>query len=181
MGEIRAFLRDAYSGGLANKYVLPDRMPLWVYLEMASFGTFVDLWLFCARRWGDRLMLDVHYQLRQSKLVRNACAHSSNVINGFARPGGDIEANAAVMQAIARTGISHRVRTAKMGNPRLQQIATLLYLHAAIVPEGTSKARARKDVARLGTQMEDALKTLSGNDVIRSSFGFLMTLFDKWF
>ena len=51
MGEISSFLRDTYSGDLARKYSLPDNMPLWVYLEMASFGSFVDLWLFCARRW----------------------------------------------------------------------------------------------------------------------------------
>ena len=66
MGEINGFLKDAYSGDLARKYSLPDTMPLWVYLEMASFGTFVDLWLFCANRWGDRSMLNGHYQLRQS-------------------------------------------------------------------------------------------------------------------
>lgn len=179
--EINSFLKDAYSGDLARKYAPPNGMPLWVYLEMASFGTFVDLWLFCANRWSDRSMLDGHYQLRQAKLVRNACAHSSNVINGFARASGNIEANADVMQAIAQTGISHRVRTTKMGNPRLQQIATLLYLHAKTVLEGTSKARARKNIAYLSTQMQDVLKVLSGNDAVRSSFGFLMALFDKWF
>ena len=181
MGEIGSFLRDTYSGDLARKYSLPDNMPLWVYLEMASFGSFVDLWLFCARRWDDPAMLDAHYQLRQSKLVRNACAHSSNVINGFARSSGDIETNADVMQAIARTGISHRVRTAKMSNPRLQQIATLLYLHAKSVPEGTAKARARNDIAQLSARMDDALEALSKNDAARSSFTFLMKLFDKWF
>ena len=176
MGEISSFLRDTYSGDLARKYSLPDNMPLWVYLEMASFGSFVDLWLFCARRWTDPAMLDVHYQLRQSKLVRNACAHSSNVINGFARSSGDIETNADVMQAIARTGISHRVRTAKMSNPRLQ-----LYLHAKSVPEGTAKARARNDIAQFSARMDDALEALSKNDAVRSSFTFLMKLFDKWF
>ena len=181
MGEINGFLKDAYSGDLVRKYFLPDSMPLWVYLEMASFGSFVDLWLFCARRWDDRSMLDGHYQLRQSKLIRNACAHSSNVINGFARTGGGVSASADVMRAIARTGVSHRVRTAKMANPRLQQIATLLYLHAKTVPEGTARNRARGDVSRLGAQMGGVLEVLSGNDAVRSSFGFLMALFDKWF
>ena len=181
MGEIDGFLRDAYSGDLARKYALPNAMPLWAYLEMASFGTFVDLWLFCANRWDDRSMLDGHYQLRQSKLIRNACAHSSNVINGFARTGGGVSANADVMRAIASTGISHRVRTAKMSNPRLQQIATLLYLHAKTVPEGTSKNRTRRNIDRLSSQMGSVLEALSGNDAIRSSFGFLTTLFDKWF
>lgn len=102
-------------------------------------------------------------------------------VEHFARSSGDIETNADVMQAIARTGISHRVRTAKMSNPRLQQIATLLYLHAKSVPEGTAKARARNDIAQFSARMDDALEALSKNDAARSSFTFLMKLFDKWF
>lgn len=129
MGEINGFLKDAYSGDLVQKCALPGTMLLWVYLEMAFLGAFIDPWLFCAKRWEGRLMADGHYQLCQSKLIRNTCAHSSNAINGFARAGGGIGSNADVMQAIVRTGISRRVRTAKMGNPRLQQIATLLFFH----------------------------------------------------
>ncbi len=29
--------------------------------------------------------------------------------------------------------------------------------------------------------MDGVLKYLAGNDAVRSSFGFLMTLFEKWF
>ena len=36
---------------------------------------------------------------------------------------------------MAGTGISERVRTAKMRNPRLQQMATLLHAHTRLVPE----------------------------------------------
>lgn len=181
MGEINSFLKDAYSGDLARKYGMPDSMPIWVYLELASFGSFSSLYLFCANRWDDAAMREEHYQLRQSQLVRNACAHSSDVINGFSRAEGSIEANTLVLRALADAGISHRVRTSKMRNPRLQQIATTLYLHSRIVPEGTSRERARVRVAHLKGEMLQVLETLSGNDAVRSSFGFLMTLFDKWF
>ena len=47
MGEINGFLRDAYSGDLVQKCALPGTMPLWVYLEMAFLGAFIDPWLFC--------------------------------------------------------------------------------------------------------------------------------------
>lgn len=181
LGEIKGFLRDTYSGDLARKYTLPDSMPLWVYLEMASFGSFSSLYLFCANRWNDAAMREEHYQLRQSQLVRNACAHSSDVINGFSHARGPIEANVLVLKALADAGISHRVRTSKMRNPRLQQIATMLYLHSQIVPEGTSRERACDRIAQLKSEMLHALETLSGNDAARSSFAFLMALFDKWF
>lgn len=180
-GEVGALSEDAYCSALVEKYTLPDDMPLWVYLELVSFGSFISIYLFCAERWGDRAMREEYFQLRQSKAARNAFAHSSNVINGFANAASAVDTNASVMRALAEAGISHRVRSAKMRNPRLQQIATLLYLHSQIVPEGTSRSRAQADIARLETEMRTVLAALPENDAIRSSFGFLMTLFDKWF
>lgn len=179
-GEVNAFLKDAYTGDLARKYALPGEMPLWAYLEMASFGTFVDLWLFCANRWEDEQMRHEHYMLRQTKSARNAYAHSSNVINGFRLVDDSVKPDEAVRKAVAQAGVSHRVRTSKLRNPRLLQIATVLHLHTRLVPEGTSKRRAREGIARLRSKMSDALEGLSSSDAARSSLEFLMALFDKW-
>lgn len=140
---------DPYCGDLVAKYALPDDMPLWVFLEVASFGTFIDLYLFCADRWGDERMRDDHYLLRQAKACRNAAAHSSDIINGFARSDATVGTNARVSEALAATGVSRRVRASKMRNTRLKQIVTLLYLHTQIVPAGTSKERARGVRTRL--------------------------------
>ena len=180
-GEVRAVGPDPYSGDLVRKYHLPDEMPLWVLLELISFGTFINLYRFCAKRWDDRSMLHEHYMLRQSKAVRNAAAHSSNVINGFARSDATTHPDAAVTRAITETGISRRVRTSKMKNARLQQITTLLYLHTQIVPEGTSKRRARSELSQLRDVLVKVRNDLSDNDAVRSSFDFLATLIDKWF
>lgn len=180
-GEVRALADDAYCGELVAKYSLPDGMPLWVYMELVSFGSFISLYLFCAERWGCEGMREEYFQLRQVKAARNAYVHSSDVINGFGRTGTDVVTNELVMRALAEAGVSHCVRTSKMRNPRLQQIATLLCLHRQIVSEGTSARRARTDVLRLRSEMEAVLRNLAHVDAISSSFGFLMTLFDKWF
>ena len=180
-GEIHALERDVYCGDLVRKYGSPDQMPLWVFLELASFGTFIDLYLFCANRWNDEEMRHEHYNLRQSKMVRNACAHSSNIINGFSRSDAITRPDDAVWRALAEAGVSRRVRSAKMRNSRLQQIATLLYLHMSTVPKGTSRTRAKADLGKLQTAMTNTLEILSDNDAVRSSFGFLGKLIDKWF
>ena len=62
-------------------------------------------------------MVHEHYMLRQAKSVRNACAHSSDILNGIAAVDTRINADAAIMAALAEIGLSHRVRTAKMKNP----------------------------------------------------------------
>ena len=117
-GEINMMGNDLFCGDLARKYGGgPAEMPIWVLMELFSFGSFIDLYLFCAERWGDREMVHEHYMLRQAKSVRNACAHSSDVLNGVAVVDARIGADAAVTRALAEAGLSHRVRTAKMKNP----------------------------------------------------------------
>ena len=52
-------IRDPYTGELVAHYA--SGYPLWVFLEVIEFGRFCDLWLFCANRWNDRNMVDMHY------------------------------------------------------------------------------------------------------------------------
>lgn len=85
-GEVNMMGNDLFCGDLVRKYGGgPAEMPIWVLMELFSFGSFIDLYLFCAEHWGDREMVHEHYMLRQAKSVRNACAHSSDVLNGVAR------------------------------------------------------------------------------------------------
>ena len=171
---------DAYCGDLVRKY--RDDMPVWAFLELISFGSFIDFYLFCSQRWDDSGMGEEHYMLRSVKAARNAAAHSSNIVNGFGKKGGaDHPTPNSVSHALSDAGFSKRVRSSKMSNPRLQQIATLLYLHTRLVPPGTSRNRAKDDLNALSSDMASALNSIVNNDAIRSSFDFLMTLFEKWF
>ncbi len=181
-GDVKMLMNDIYCSGLLAKYGTdPTKMPAWVLLELFSFGSFIDLYRFCANRWNDQDMWDEHYLLRQAKSVRNACAHSSNIANGFRLQEDQIKPNATMSAALAETALSHRARTSKMKNPRLKQIATLMYLHKRLVTEGTSRRRAIEDMQGLKAKMTSSLELLSSNDTVRSSVGFLTGLIDKWF
>lgn len=181
-GDIKSLESDAYCGALVARYgSKPDAMPVWVLMELFSFGSFASLYLFCANRWDDPAMKDEHYMLRRAQFVRNACAHSSNLINGFGVKSDAIETSVTIGKALAETGLSHRVRTTKMKNPRLKQIANLMYLHSRIMPEGSSKQRAKDDMAVLKARMDEVSGLLSGNDAVRSSLDFLAKLIDSWF
>ena len=180
-GEVAMLASDAFCGDLVRRYGKPSDMPVWVLMELFSFGSFASLYLFCANRWGDEAMRDEHYMLRQAQFVRNACAHSSNMANGFANQSSDVGTNAIVEKALAETGISHRVRTSKMRNPRLKQITTLLYLHSRLVPAGSGRARAIDNMANLQRSIDSILALLPNNDKVQSSLGFLSKLIDNWF
>lgn len=181
-GEINMMGNDLFCGDLVRKYGGgPAEMPIWVLMELFSFGSFIDLYLFCAERWGDREMVHEHYMLRQAKSVRNACAHSSDVLNGVAVVDARIGADAAVTRALAEAGLSHRVRTAKMKNPRIRQITTLMYLHAQLVPEGSGKKNAASNLAGLEKRLLEMSDLAPANDAIRSTVAFLAKLIDSWF
>ena len=101
-GEVGMMGNDLFCGDLVKKYGSnPADMPIWVLMELFSFGSFINLYLFCAERWGDREMVHEHYMLRQAKSVRNACAHSSDILNGIAAIDTRINADAAIMAALA--------------------------------------------------------------------------------
>lgn len=173
--------KDVFCADLVKKYGKPGDMPAWVLMELFSFGSFVDLYLYCAERWNDEEIRHEHYMLRQAKSVRNACAHSSAILNGIAASDSAVNADAAVMRALAEAGLSHRVRTAKMRNPRIGQITTLMYLHGRIVPTGSGRRRAIREMGALEARMSEVSAMLVGNDAVRSSLGFLAKLIDSWF
>lgn len=181
-GEVGMMGNDLFCGDLVKKYGSnPADMPIWVLMELFSFGSFINLYLFCAERWGDREMVHEHYMLRQAKSVRNACAHSSDILNGIAAIDTRINADAAIMAALAEIGLSHRVRTAKMRNPRIRQIATLMYLHTELVTCESGKRRASANLAGLKERMRSTAELIPSSDVVQSSFAFLETLIDSWF
>lgn len=180
--EIGMLGADAYCGAIVTRYgSKPQNMPIWVLMELFSFGSFTSLYLFCANRWKDRLMQDEHYMLRQTQYLRNACAHSSNLINGFGIRCDPIGTKPIVERALAKTSLSHRVRTAKMSNPRLKQITTLLYLHSHIVPNGKGKEINAKGIKGLKPKMINVMKLIPNNDSIQSSFTYLTKVIDEWF
>lgn len=64
-GEIRRLENDRYSGSLARRY--DGAYPAWVFVELISFGGFIDFYRFCALLWDDRGMRKEHYLLKQVK------------------------------------------------------------------------------------------------------------------
>lgn len=180
MREIERLRSDLYMGDLIRKYPT-DRMPVWVFFEVVSFGALIDFYLFCANRWHDRVMKEEHYLLRQAKAVRNATAHSSDIINGFADNRSRIRTTAKINAAITNIGVSKTMRNSKMRNPRIQQIVMLMYVHRSLVKDDRAAQRLAHDAKQLSNMIRDTERWVLNNDLIRSTFTFLRIIFDKWF
>ena len=150
-------------------------------MELFSFGSFASLYLFCADRWGDSAMRDEHYMLRQAQFVRNACAHSSNMVNGFADQSSNVGTNANGRKS-ARQGQHLAPRQdLKDAQPPAQADS-----HASVpaLAPGSCRvrpARAINDMAELQRSAKSILALLPNNDKVQSSLGFLSKLIDSWF
>ena len=172
-GEITRLGNDAYLGPLAARYPI-DEMPAWVFLELSSFGAFADFYLFCAERWGDSSMRREHYLLRCSNSLRNAAAHSSAIINGFASsaPESPIRTPSEVASALEAAGINKRSRRAKMRNIRIQQIVVLGFSYSHF----TNKQGRKHTTSRLSLLKCRASRHshwYEKNTVLTSSFEFI--------
>ena len=178
-GELDVMSRDPYCGDMVARY--RRGMPVWVFVEAVSFGTFIGFYRFCADRWNDSGLKDEHYLLRQAKAVRNASAHSSNVVNGFGRRDSRIGNYKPVSDALASIGVSKALRRKKMGNAAIQQITATLYAYTRMACGESSRRRTAESLAALGRRMDEHGSYYASNTTICSSFEFLKRLFDSWF
>lgn len=177
--EITRLKNDPYCGALVRKYV--NDMPVWVLLELMSFGSFAYFYLFCADRWEDKEMKSEHYLLRQTKLVRNCAAHSTDLLNGFGqREETKVVTPNAVAAALDEIGINKRARQPKMRNPRIKQITMMTYAYHTLVVGEQSKRMCRERIQRLERRAIEHAEWYRKVDSVRSSYKFLKIVFDNW-
>ena len=170
--EIRS--ADAYCGAVIRKY--RSGMPVWAFVEVVSFGTFIGLCKFCAERWEDEDLLASHYLLKKAKSVRNASAHSQCILNDMSSVGPQERVSPAVMQAVAVCGIGRRLRAKKMRNPRMAQVATLFYQYSLIVPEGCTANARKASLSEFFRYCDETADILPDSNPAASSIAFLHRL-----
>ena len=176
--ELAARSRDVYSGAVIGRY--GDEMPVWVFLEVVSFGTLVDFCSFCSGRWGDKELLDLHYMMKKAKSIRNAASHGACIMNGF----GDVDGKASstprtVRNALGSTGLSKQVRSRWLGNPRMRDIVTLAFLCSARVPEGAAKRGARTAIASFFDGAAERLSNIPSNNPAVAGLAFAKSLTEE--
>lgn len=168
---------DEYTGALIAHY--KDEMPIWVFLEVVSFGTMLAFYLFCAERWGNQAMRLRHSVLTEVKAVRNCCSHGSCLLNGLSEgKTSTYETPHLVIEWLSAHGFkSGKSRRAKMGNRRTQQlVACLVALDACRVeasPAAFLSMRSLKD------SLEDKARMYGQENSFVSYLSFIARAIDS--
>lgn len=179
-----------YSSGLYNHYnlQLPDindsysfNIPIWVFLEVISFGTLVSLYKFAAVRYNLKAMLDRHYLLKSCKSIRNASAHNNCILNELSSSNTTIKTSAIISRKISKIStISRNSRKKKLGNIRIQEITTLLLSYSMFVTSTEMKNKTNTKLSSFSKRMMENIDYYERNRLIYSTFVFLQAIIDKW-
>ena len=170
---------DEYAGDLIAHYA--GAYPIWVFLEVVDFGTFADLWRFCALRWGDKQMKSEHYMLKSVKALRNACAHNNLLVNGFSHsaPRAFFQPPRLVSDSLNRHGMKNtKARREKLGNLRVSQIASTLCLVDAYCSLESTVRRHSSHFAEVRGYAEQCGALSRANEDVVSFFDFIWRLVD---
>lgn len=175
---------DAYSGDLISHYMEDlGGLSIWALLEVTDFGQFADLWLFCAKRWGDKTMAETHYILKSVKALRNACSHNSCIINGFISSAAksDYPTPSSMIASMNGHGVKNsKSRKAKLKNLRVAQIAATLFASSEFCVRPSTKKRHAEEMQRVRQSIEAALPLCPADGSLEAYFDFLFKMIDTW-
>jgi hypothetical protein len=178
--EITRNNNSVYNKNLLNRY--KDNIPIWVFLEIISFGQLLSFYLFCAERYDLNEMKNKHFLLTSSKELRNASAHNSCIFNNL-RPKTSMRSSRHIVmkQLSAIRGLSHQTRVKRMSNDRIQQITTLLYSHITMVTSEGVHKKACLLLQSFKNRLEKNIDYYKDNELIFSNIVFLVKIIDTWF
>lgn len=177
--EIERGRTSSYTANLLNKY--PDHdYPVWVFMEVVAFGTFLSFYKFCSIRFKSKTLRDEFYLLQSVKSLRNACAHNNCVLNNMTNGTSLFNAQPAVTQALGSIGVSLSQRRSKMRIDIFQQIATTFFMHQEFSSSGIKEYRA-KSLRTFETRMNKHANYYKDNYQVTSGFNFISQLIHGWY
>ncbi len=178
--EINRNRNSIYCGAVIDKY--EGELPIWVLIEIVSFGRLINFYRFCAERYQDDEMKDAFYRLLTCKEIRNAAAHNNCILNDLHSKTAQHKTNDAVTKALMSIpDMKKGFRKNRMSNARIQQIVTLLYMHKSIVASDSLKERERNSLRLVIRRCYANKRYYEGNQKIQQTFDFLKLVVDSWF
>ena len=141
-----------YVGAVIRKY--HDDMPVWVFCEVMPLGVFAGLIKFCADRWEDAELRQIHYLLKNTRSVRNYCAHGSCSVNGLLQRGSSARPPTALVNELTAAGVPKRLRAKWLRGERMVNTCATLYLYRKVVPKGTVRSERETALKALFTSVE---------------------------
>lgn len=176
-----------YSGALVRKYA-DGPIPLWILLELVSFGPLTRLYRHCFGKAGaiddskEREMFSAYRGLLKcTQQLRNAAAHNDCLLNGLASHEKKSGAYPKIRKALAEGyGMDPDV-VAQVGSVRVaMDLAAVLICYDAYVPRGGSRSRAGLALSAARDRFAEHAPWFDKTYAVKSFFDYADTLFDTF-
>lgn len=177
--EINRNKSGSYCSGIVLKY--DGNYPVWAFVELISFGSFIHFVGFCADYFHDKKFKDDYFLMLSVKSLRNAAAHSNCIINDLSLNNTKHKPNYNVLRELSKIGISKTIHNKRMSNSSIQDIITLLYTHKTIVTSDgvhTSQGKALHEIIK---RCYRNIEYYKDNELITATFDFLKKVIDNFF
>lgn len=161
---------SSYSYGPFSKY--NPNFPVWVFVELASFGTITSFCNFIDVQYGIEIAKKAI--LNSTRDLRNAIAHNSCLLRNIVSLN-DLTPCSLLYSFLSTYGIGKDARRT-LTNKFINDLISLIYLHKQLINDPTKYNELRSFIK------EDAInksKLFSNNSGIKRVYEFLKRIFDK--
>ncbi len=188
-GEIENNRSSIYCRDMLSHIPAGQDYPVWVFLEVITFGRFLSFLKFCADYFNDDSLKDDYYMMKKVKSLRNAAGHSNCVLNDLTLRSREdtIDINDKVVKRFCKIILSPEYKNDRKGpneiqNDRLKEIITLFSMHSKILPAASMKVHWREE---LESFLERALKHYDEyykkNVAISNTFQIILKMVQGWY
>nr|DAL20384.1 MAG TPA_asm: Abi-like protein [Caudoviricetes sp.] len=185
--ELERSKSSTYCDGLYSKYISNCSqnsfdIPVWVFLELTTFGTLIAFYKICSIKYSDKQMLDNHYLLKTCKSIRNASAHNNCLLNDLRKSNIVQSPNHSMVQSIRKNikSVSRSTLQNRLSNLRITQIITTFYTYNKIVTSNDLRIRRKAELVRFSARMMKHYDYYSNNQLIKSNFSFIKSMIDNF-
>lgn len=190
--ELERNAKSPYCKQAYQKY--KQRLPVWVFIEIISFGSFLSFYKFCAERFRSRAgahdkklrkmcndMTNDFYLMLSVKRIRNAAAHNNCIINDLRTQPSKKAVSFELVRALRNDlGFGQESIQKKISNIRIAQILTCLYMHKKLVSSPAINSHLSEELHNFVSRLF-AKSKYDNNLLIKSTFDVLSAVVDKWY
>ena len=157
------------SGKKENKIIEYDDCPVWVLLELLSFGDFIRFYKFCYEMLSKKCISVSVINLVRN--LRNGCAHNNCIISDFSH--GTSRPPAEISKAVAEIAcISRNQRLKKLSCRPMLEFTCMLYVYSEVVSKRVKYHRTCEIKDFFNGRMLEKKSYFKKNELIKSSFNF---------
>lgn len=187
MREIEQNQKSTYCKDMINHIKPGQKMPVWVFTEVITFGTFRHFLGYCSGIFADKTLNNDFHQLYRVKALRNAAGHNNCILNDLSLRDGTQDINRKVLNKFRKLILpiqSHHPHNEPdaIQNDRIKDLITLFYMHSTILPSNDMRKHYRSDLNKLVEKMNrHKIDYFSSSDAVMNAFSIIEKIVDEWY